>query len=79
MQRNIAGLTRYETHIEQRIEEVICDLVGVYMIDSARPAGYSSKYVTARADQLINDGVSNIYELAQAERERAFHLLATLN
>lgn len=79
VQRNIAGLTRYETHIEQRIEEAICDLVGVYMIDSARTAGYSSKYVTARADQLVNEGVSNVYELAEAERERAFHLLATMS
>ncbi len=79
VQRNIAGLTRYGTHIEQRIEETICDLVGVYMIDSARPAGYSSKYVTARAEQLFNEGITNIFELAQAERERAFHLLATMS
>ncbi|MCY3865296.1 MAG: hypothetical protein OXG68_07625 [Chloroflexi bacterium] len=79
VQRHIAGLLRYGTQLEQRIEETLCDLVGVYMIDSARPAGYSSKYVTARADQLVDDGITNFYELAQAERERAFHLLATMS
>ena len=78
VQRWLAGLLRYETRIQQRTEEIICDLASQEMMDRAN-APYRVRYLPAAVNRLISDGVTNIHQLANAERERAFHLLATMS
>ena len=49
------------------------------MMDRANARDIEFAISQRAVNRLISDGVTNIYELANAERERAFHLLATMS
>ena len=79
VQRWLAGLLRYDIDIQQRTEENLCELAVDYMLDSVQPVRPFNAILEAEVNRLISEGVTNIHELANAERDRAFHLLATMN
>ena len=79
IQRWLAGLHRYETDLQQRKEEALCELVVDYMLDSVRPFRPRNDSLEAEVNRLISEGVTNIRELANTERHRAYHLLSTMN
>ncbi|MDE2857908.1 MAG: hypothetical protein OXN94_08675 [Chloroflexota bacterium] len=79
VQRWLAELHRYETDLQQRTEEALCELVVDHMLDSVRPGRPHNDSLEAEVNRLISEGVTNIHDLANAERERAFHLLAMMS
>ncbi len=79
LQRWLAGLHRYETDLQQRTEETLCELVVDYMLDSVRPFRPRNHTLEADINRLISEGVTNIRALANTERRRAYHLLSTMN
>ncbi len=79
VQRWLAGLLRYETDLQQRTEENLCELAVDYMLDSVQPIRPHNYILEAEVNRLISDGVTNIHDLANAELQRAYHLLSTMN
>ena len=78
VQRWRVRLLRYETDIQQRTEENLCELLVDNMLDSVQPVRSHNYKLEFEVNRLIGEGI-NMHELANTERQRAIHLLSTLN
>ncbi len=75
LQRWRVRLHRYETDLQKRTEENLCELVVDDMLDSLQPVRPHNAKLEFEVNRLIAEGV-NIHDLANTERQRAIHILS---